>query len=64
MYWAMTYSEHMGTKDYISLSKDSIARDLGLEPEDKPHRAMQGVKHLVKCYLYLMSNEPFFKGIK
>ena len=32
------------------LSKDHIASYLGLPAEKKPHRAMNGVKHLIKCY--------------
>jgi DNA polymerase-3 subunit epsilon/oligoribonuclease len=37
------------------LSKDSIAKSLGLLPEEKPHRAMNGVKHLIQCYEALIS---------
>lgn len=48
MFWATEQApEHM------LLSKDNIADRLGVEPELKPHRAMQGVKHLIKCYLTL-----------
>lgn len=31
-------------------SKDKIAKALGLPPEEKPHRAMNGVNHLLLCY--------------
>lgn len=34
----------------ISLSKDSIAKHFGIPPEEKPHRALNGVMHLIKCY--------------
>lgn len=33
-----------------SLSKDAIAATYGLLPEQKPHRAMRGVEHLIMCY--------------
>ena len=32
------------------LSKDSIAGRYGIAPEGKPHRAMNGVRHLMACY--------------
>lgn len=32
------------------LSKDSIANYFGLAPEEQPHRAMNGVNHLIACY--------------
>jgi DNA polymerase-3 subunit epsilon/oligoribonuclease len=34
----------------VSLSKDSIAASLGLPPEERPHKALNGVKHLIACY--------------
>ncbi len=34
----------------ISYSKDGIAKQLGLPPEEKPHGAMNGVDHLISCY--------------
>jgi oligoribonuclease len=37
--------------EYMLLSKDNIAERLGLPPEGKPHRAAQGVKHLIRCYV-------------
>jgi DNA polymerase-3 subunit epsilon/oligoribonuclease len=39
----------------IRLSKDSIAQHLGLPPEQRPHRALNGVKHLISCYRQLFS---------
>lgn len=41
-----------------SLSKDEIARALKLPSEQQPHRAMQGVDHLIQCYSALVG----FKG--
>jgi oligoribonuclease len=32
------------------LSKNRIAEHYGLAPERKPHRAMNGVNHLMECY--------------
>ena len=32
------------------LSKDNIARYLNLPEENSPHRAEQGVDHLILCY--------------
>ena len=34
----------------VSLSKDSIAHAMGLPPEEIPHRALNGVRHLMMCY--------------
>jgi len=39
----------------IRLSKDSIAKHLGLPPEQKPHRALNGVHHLIACYRKLFN---------
>lgn len=37
------------------LSKDNIANYLGLEKEKFPHRAFQGVEHLMFCYMKLIN---------
>lgn len=37
----------------VSLSKDSIAKHLGIPSENKPQRALQGALHLLKCYMWL-----------
>lgn len=54
MYWATTIKKAMETKSEFpwdtGFSKDLIASNLGLPPEKKPHRAMNGVKHLITCY--------------
>lgn len=42
----------------ISLSKDTIASMLGIPPEGKPHKAIQGAQHLFECYRALV-NSPF-----
>ena len=41
----------------IRLSKDAIANYLGIPPEKKPHRATNGVHHLIECYRALMYNQ-------
>lgn len=60
MYWIKFYGSFhpIPTPDCIipelayevSLSKDSIAKRLGIAPEEKPHRALNGAMHLMKCY--------------
>ncbi len=54
MYWAFKMrsirdSDHVWP-EHISLSKDSIAEEYHLPKEAKPHRAMNGVEHLLRCY--------------
>lgn len=54
MYWAE--SRKKGREDSTKLpwmtgfSKDKIASVYGLPPEKNPHRAMNGVNHLLLCY--------------
>jgi DNA polymerase-3 subunit epsilon/oligoribonuclease len=36
--------------DSLELSKDKIAKFYNLLPEQRPHRALRGVKHLITCY--------------
>ncbi len=44
----------MGKKyEFVSLSKDDIAKSLGVEPESKPHSALNGVKHAKKLYFII-----------
>ena len=40
----------------ISLSKDSIAKHLGIPPEIKPHKAIGGARHLLECYKGIIFN--------
>jgi oligoribonuclease len=53
MYWALNIKE-MIEEEMLSLrsalSKDDIAKSYGLPPEEQPHRAMNGVSHLILCY--------------
>ena len=51
MYWALVLSKRQNAPDMTySFSKDTIASDCGLPPEERPHRAMNGVRHLLLCY--------------
>ncbi len=51
MYWAtcLISNKHPITKE-SDLSKNSIATYYGIPPEEEPHRAINGVKHLMACY--------------
>lgn len=49
MHWARCIREGALIQE-IGLSKDHIARHYAISPEDKPHRALNGVRHLVQCY--------------
>jgi len=61
MYWAKEILAKAGQKGFhysgIPLSKDGIARAAKLKPEAKPHRAMNGVEHLLLCYNAILSNK-------
>jgi len=52
MYWFVRMSSANGEPfpEKIILSKDSIAEYYGLPPEAKPHKAVNGVDHLLLCY--------------
>lgn len=52
MYWARSIAKNEKGKLpwETGLSKDKIAAANGLPTEEKPHRAMQGVCHLLLCY--------------
>lgn len=54
MYWALLAKkcgeEKKSFPDMLNLSKNEIARLYGLPPEAAPHRAMNGVEHLILCY--------------
>lgn len=45
--------------EYMLLSKDNIAENIGIDIERKPHRALQGVQHLIECYktIYMREHE-------
>ena len=54
MHWAITMREaihHLGPYPWdTGFSKDLIAKHYKLPPESTPHRAMNGVAHLLLCY--------------
>lgn len=53
MFW-ITNSKELSKRSEFQLSKDSIASFYKLLPEKKPHRAMNGVAHLMLCYEALL----------
>ncbi len=60
MYWALriwqqSHGQAKGSPPWRGgLSKDKIAESLGLGGEPKPHRAENGVVHLIACYRALI----------
>jgi len=54
MYWAITLKQTSQNHSYFpwetGFSKDLIAAHYNLPKEEKPHRAMNGVNHLILCY--------------
>lgn len=66
MYWAETIRKGKeGTQNYpweTGCSKDTIAIAYHLPAEEKPHRAINGVKHLILCYETVVGFPGKFKG--
>jgi oligoribonuclease len=55
MYWAQfLVKKQKQSEFFLSVSKDSIAQEFGIPPEKSPHRAMNGVLHLLECYRKLV----------
>lgn len=54
MFWVVTveksFKEGVLPPKSLSFSKNNIAKAYGLPPEKDPHRAMNGVDHLILCY--------------
>lgn len=54
MYWTLLAKEnaekHIPFPEELNLSKNEIAKQNGLPPEEEPHRAIRGVEHLITCY--------------
>lgn len=54
MYWALAlqkYHKGMGPPPWdTGISKNKIARQYQLPEEKHPHKALQGVEHLIDCY--------------
>lgn len=62
MYWAFNVErcmlENKPIQEEFILSKDAIAKNYNLPTEGTPHRAMNGVDHLILCYQALFSKAP------
>lgn len=58
MYWTRLYDEwnqkHLPMPPLINLSKNAIAAAYNIPAEEKPHTAINGVEHLIKCYRSVM----------
>ncbi|MEM1282292.1 MAG: 3'-5' exonuclease [Chlamydiota bacterium] len=54
MYWALLLkqcnTEQKAFPSNMTLSKNEIAERFGIPPESSPHKAMNGVDHLMACY--------------
>ena len=53
MYWAVRLMQDRKSTEALKesgLSKNQIAKHYHLPPEERPHRAMNGVNHLIACY--------------
>ncbi len=50
MYWAVYVKSQKKIESFKNFSKDMIASELNLPPENKPHQAMRGAEHLLLCY--------------
>lgn len=59
MYWALLTKELKNEKKEfpreLNLSKNEIAKKFSLKPESTPHKAINGVDHLMACYQALLS---------
>lgn len=68
MYWALeiekTKNLEVEMPEEIWLSKDHIASAYGLKKESKPHRAMQGVEHLMLCYSHVVGYPNLLEPVK
>lgn len=57
MFWALMLKKYQNKKSPppwdIGISKNKIAKFLQIEEESLPHKAMQGVDHLIQCYFAL-----------
>lgn len=53
MYWALHMLKQPKPWE-TGVSKDKISQTYDLPPEQKPHRAMNGVNHLLSCYQALV----------
>lgn len=60
MYWMLFYKECKASgkeiPKTINLSKNYIGKKFGIPQESEPHRAMNGVDHLIQCYKAVTSS--------
>jgi len=60
MYWALlvekSLKEGKPFPEEMTLSKNEIAENFNLPPEGHPHRAINGVDHLIACYQALFES--------
>ena len=63
MFWTVRVLEAqqkgLPLPEKISLSKNDIAKEYNLPPEECPHRAMRGVDHLFLCYKTVLERRNF-----
>ena len=57
MFFGIYVHDHGKLPTEIGLSKDKIAAFYGLPPENKPHRAIAGVDHLIDCYFAVIKKK-------
>lgn len=50
MYWALVAHNQKPIPESLNLSKNEIANAYHLPPEATPHKALNGVDHLILCY--------------
>lgn len=50
MHWGIEVLYKQKNPNETTVTKNEIARFYGIKEEPAPHRALQGVKHLVACY--------------
>ncbi|MCB1118599.1 MAG: 3'-5' exonuclease [Chlamydiia bacterium] len=56
MFFAHRVSRQEKFPPSLKISKDDIAKHFGLSPEPRPHKAMNGTKHLMQCYNAVVRN--------
>ncbi|MDN3504232.1 MAG: 3'-5' exonuclease [Rhabdochlamydiaceae bacterium] len=61
MFWLSYIRETGHFPMNVGLSKDKIAHYYKLPPENKPHKALNGVNHLIDCYFALLSSKKQLK---
>lgn len=50
MYWGQVVKTTDPIPKRIVVSKNAIGKQFGIPPEERPHRAINGVNHLIQCY--------------